>query len=104
MELLAVESSVTSRYQTTIPLEIRTALGLEKNDKIHYALNERGEVVLSRVVQHVDPSIGVFLSLIDQDLENGKSVSSLSTLNPIGLELTTGMDVDLDSELLDDED
>lgn len=104
MELLAVESSVTSRYQTTIPQEIRTALGLEKNDKLHYGLNERGEVVLSRVAQHTDPSIGAFLSLIAQDLEAGQSVGSLSLLDPAGLDLTAGMEIDLDSELLDDED
>ncbi len=48
-------------------------------------------------------TLQVKLSQIDRDIENNKSVSSLSALNLIGLELTAGMDVDLDSELIDDE-
>ncbi len=34
----------------------------------------------------------------------GESLMSISELNPLGLELTDGMNVDLDSELVDDED
>lgn len=37
------------------------------------------------------------------DIEIGESLMSISDLNPLGLELTSGMDLDLDSELADDD-
>ncbi len=37
-------------------------------------------------------------------IDIGEPLMSISELNPLGLELTDGMNVDLDSELVDDED
>lgn len=45
---LEVESTLTDRYQTTVPETVRRALGLGKRDKIHYTIRPGGEVVLSR--------------------------------------------------------
>jgi len=42
---LDVESTLTDRYQTTVPETVRRALKLGKRDKIHYTIRPGGEVV-----------------------------------------------------------
>jgi bifunctional DNA-binding transcriptional regulator/antitoxin component of YhaV-PrlF toxin-antitoxin module len=66
---LDVESTLTDRYQTTVPETVRRALRLGKRDKIHYSIRPNGEVVLSRVeIIHDDPAIGSFLNLLEADI------------------------------------
>ena len=45
---MQVESTLTDRYQTTVPETVRRALRLGKRDKIHYTIRSDGEVVLTR--------------------------------------------------------
>ncbi len=45
---LEVESTLTDRYQTTVPETVRRVLRLGKRDKIHYTIRPNGEVVLTR--------------------------------------------------------
>ncbi|MBK1736325.1 regulator, partial [Halorhodospira abdelmalekii] len=45
---LEAESTLTARYQTTVPETVRRALQLSKRDKIHYHIRANGEVVLTR--------------------------------------------------------
>ena len=45
---LEVESTLTDRYQTTVPETVRRALRLGKRDKISYTIRPDGEVVLTR--------------------------------------------------------
>ena len=60
---LEVESTLTDRYQTTVPETVRRALQLNKRDKIHYSIRPSGEVVLSRAEHSEDdPAISQFLS------------------------------------------
>lgn len=68
--ILEVESTLTDRYQTTVPETVRRALGLNKRDKIHYRIQPDGEVVLSRVApaEDEDPALSAFLSFLAQDL------------------------------------
>ena len=74
------ESTLTDRYQTTIPDPIRKALGLNKRDKIFYTLEPDGRVVISRADQtENDPIIGQFLNFLAQDIE--KNPQHLQTLN-----------------------
>lgn len=40
-----VESTLTDRYQTTVPEAVRRALHLGKRDTIHYSIGAGGEVV-----------------------------------------------------------
>ncbi|TAL82637.1 MAG: hypothetical protein EPN62_04060 [Candidimonas sp.] len=40
--ILEVESTLTDRYQTTVPETVRRALGLDKRDKIHYTIRPHG--------------------------------------------------------------
>src|SRR3569832_1590888 len=58
-----VESTLTDRYQTTVPESVRRALRLGKRDKIHYTIRHSGEVVLTRAEASDgdDPVLGSFL-------------------------------------------
>lgn len=69
---LEVESTLTDRYQTTVPETVRRALKLRKRDKIHYAIRQTGEVVLTRApdVEHGDPVLGQFLNFLASDIAN----------------------------------
>ena len=42
---LEVESTLTDRYQTTVPETVRRALQLSKRDKIHYTIRAGGEEI-----------------------------------------------------------
>ena len=67
---LEVESTLTDRYQTTVPETVRRALRLGKRDKIHYAIRPSGEVVLTRAAasEGDDPVLGQFLGFLARDM------------------------------------
>jgi antitoxin PrlF len=67
---LEVESTLTDRYQTTVPETVRRALKLGKRDKIHYSIRPSGEVVLTRVEASGgdDPVLGQFLGFLAADI------------------------------------
>jgi antitoxin PrlF len=69
---LEAESTLTDRYQTTVPETVRRALRLGKRDKIHYSIRPGGQVVLSRAqsVEGDDPVLGEFLSFLARDIAN----------------------------------
>ena len=69
-ENLQVESTLTDRYQTTVPEIIRLALRLGKRDKIRFSIRPNGEVVLSRSGRSEadDPVLGAFLAFLARDL------------------------------------
>ncbi len=104
---LEVESTLTDRYQTTVPETVRRALRLGKRDKIHYTIRPGGEVVLSRVdaADDDDPVLGKFLGFLARDMashpERMRAVdaSFLKRLQS----LTSGIEVDLDSPLSPDD-
>ncbi len=67
-----LESSLTDRYQTTVPARIRKALGLTKRDKLQWLLDDSGGVRLSRKSreepEHVDPVLEAWLGFIERDI------------------------------------
>ena len=67
---LEVESTLTDRYQTTVPETVRRALKLSKRDKIQYTIRPGGEVVLTRVdaTEDNDPVLGQFLGFLARDM------------------------------------
>lgn len=67
---LDVESTLTDRYQTTVPETVRRALRLGKRDKIRYTIRPSGEVVLTRAEasEGDDPVLGQFLGFLARDL------------------------------------
>ena len=100
---LEVESTLTERYQTTVPEIVRRALQLGKRDKIHYAIRANGEVVLSRVTttEGDDPALGAFLEFLARDI-----ATNPQRLVPVDEEfveriwsVVDGIDVDLDAPL-----
>ena len=68
--ILEVESTLTDRYQTTVPETVRRALQLGKRDKIHYTIRPGGEVVLTRAesTEEDDPVLGAFLGFLSRDI------------------------------------
>jgi antitoxin PrlF len=65
-----VESTLTDRFQTTVPQSVRQALRLGKRDKIHYTIRPNGEVVLTRAAprENDDPALAPFLDFLARDL------------------------------------
>jgi antitoxin PrlF len=100
------ESTLTDRYQTTIPEPVRKALGLNKRDKISYVIQLDGTVLISRVEQsEVDPVLGGFLNFLAQDMQNTpQNLQAVSSeLVSHVQSLVTGVEIDLDASLLDED-
>ena len=100
---LESESTLTDRYQTSVPETVRRALKLGKRDKIHYSIRPDGAVVTSRVTQteEEDPVIREFLGFLAEDL--AKQPERIKTISPEWVEriqsLVRGIDVDFDTPL-----
>jgi antitoxin PrlF len=98
------ESTLTDRYQTTIPDPVRKVLGLNKRDKICYTIQADGQVVISRADQsESDPILGQFLDFLARDIQNNPqhiqaiSPDLFSRVQP----LISEVDLDLDAPLSD---
>jgi antitoxin PrlF len=67
-----LESSLTDRYQTTVPARVRKLLGLGKRDKLEWILDESGGVRVSKRIQadleHTDPSVDAWLEFLAKDM------------------------------------
>ncbi len=101
------DSTLTNRYQTTIPEMVRKALSLKKRDKIRYTLHADGSIVISRVDQaENDPVLAQFLTFLANDMsQNPKNVSSIGAdLVERILPLVSDIEIDLDSPLSDEDD
>ena len=104
---IEVESTLTDRYQTTVPETVRRALRLGKRDKIHYTIRPGGEVVLTRVdaTEVDDPVLGQFLDFLARDIashpERLQAIDS-NFVQRIQL-LTGGTEIDLDASLSADD-
>lgn len=99
---LCSESTLTDRYQTTVPESVRKALGLKKRDKIRYAIQSDGQVVISRVDQtESDPLLGQFLKFLAKDIEkNPQHLQAISSdLVDRAWSLVAEVDLDLDASV-----
>ncbi len=105
LSTLATESTLTDRYQTTVPETVRRALRLGKRDKILYTIRPNGEVVLTHAgtVEKDDPLLSQFLTFLVSDMVghpdklhavNAELVQSIQSL-------TAGVKVVLDEALQD---
>jgi antitoxin PrlF len=105
--VLQSESTLTDRYQTTIPDTVRKALGLNKRDKIAYTIQSDGQVILSRVseAEETDPVLEAFLNFLAQDMsENPQRLQALSTEWASKIQsLVTDVEIDLDAPLSDED-
>lgn len=72
MLAIEVESTLTDRYQTTVPDTVRRALRLSKRDKIHYSIQPDGAVMLTRAspkkLEKNDPLLDTFLHFLENDM------------------------------------
>lgn len=77
--LVSAESTLTDRYQTTIPEVVRKALGLGKRDKLEFLLDETGAVRIKKAEEeHSDPALSGFLNLLAKDIdENPQNLREL---------------------------
>ena len=101
--IIKAESTLTDRYQTTIPESVRRVLNLDKRDKIAYSINGKGKVVLSRVCtdEQDDPVLGGFLEFLAHDIaHHPERLQSLDANFVKRLDDLVGdVDVDLDAPL-----
>lgn len=104
---LEVESTLTDRYQTTVPEMVRRRLRLGKRDKVHYSIRPNGEVVLSRaeVSEVDDPVLGQFLNFLSRDMaEHPERLQALDASFVQRLQsISMGIEVDLDAPLSTDD-
>lgn len=104
---LEVESTLTDRYQTTVPETVRRALRLGKRDKIHYTIRPGGEVVLTRAeaTEADDPVLGQFLSFMARDIaDHPERLQAVDAALVQRLEsLVAGVGIDLDAPLSADD-
>lgn len=106
---LVVQSTLTDRFQTTIPTAVRKALQLSKRDRIEFTIQGDGTVLLSRVeAEQDDPVLGEFLSFLAHDVQaRPEQIQPLSKATKDRVDdLVSGVDVNLNDSLeqsLDDE-
>ncbi|MCU7905357.1 MAG: type II toxin-antitoxin system PrlF family antitoxin [Candidatus Thiodiazotropha sp. (ex Epidulcina cf. delphinae)] len=103
---LTVESTLTDRYQTTVPESVRRALHLGKRDKIRFSLQPDGRVVLTRANDsEADPLLGQFLGFLAKDIaKHPQHVHALSAdLAERVQSLVGDVEIDLESPLPDDD-
>jgi len=104
---LEAESTLTDRYQTTVPDVVRRALKLGKRDKIHYTVRPDGEVVLTRASSAPgdDPVLGEFLAFLARDIAaHPERLRSLDAGLVKRIEaIVGGVEIDLDAALPDED-
>lgn len=95
-------STLTDRYQTTIPASIRRALNLTKGDRIRYSLDASGRVYIEPIpADGSDTALGPFLDLLAADIR--ARPTALVSVGPALVAqmqaLVEGVDIDLDTAL-----
>jgi len=104
--VLVTESTLTERFQTTVPSSVRQALHLSKKDKIKYVIQADGNVLMTRAESSDgDPVLGEFLSFLASDMQqHPEKLKRLTASMRHSVEvLVDGVDIDLDAPLLDED-
>ena len=98
-------STLTDRFQTTVPKTIRKALSLKKGDKLHYHQEANGRVYLAALPNfEADPVLEAFLKLLADDIAaNPQRLASADQilLNSVAV-LVADVEVDMDNVVCDD--
>lgn len=101
-------STLTERYQTTVPSGVRKVLGLNKGDKLYYRSDNKGRIYLENATSdHRDPALGPFLDLLAADMAaNPRRLAPLdAALIARIAALTEGVDLgDIDAALSPEDD
>ncbi len=99
---IQLQSTLTDRYQTTVPETVRRALKISKRDRIQYTIKPDGEVVIARAdPEGEDPALGNFLEFLAADIAaNPQHLVALDSALVEQLQtLTKSVDIDLDQPL-----
>ena len=102
--LLITESTLTDRYQTTVPDAVRKTLQLSKREKIRYTIQLDGNVLLSRVNQDEDGlTLGNFLTFLANDTQTNPQRLETATPEQISRiqHFVDNIEVNLDMSLDD---
>ncbi len=105
--MLKGESTLTSRYQTTIPQVVRNTLGLDKNDKLLYTIQKDGSVLLSKSDEHEEDNVlKDFLNFLANEISNNpQNVKSVdSKIVQKAQNLVSEVAIDMDAPLADQDD
>ncbi len=98
-----IESTLTDRYQTTVPDAVRRTLKLRKRDRIRYVVRPDGAVLLTRAESagENDPVMGKFLAFLAHDMKtHPERIRGVSlTLVRRARSLVRGVKIDLDAPL-----
>lgn len=104
---LEVESTLTDRYQTTVPETVRRALKLGKRDKIHYSILSDSVVLMTRAARakDEDPVLIPFLDFLARDIaRHPERLRAVDTGLVQRLQsLVGGVEVNLDAPLSADD-
>ena len=105
--LMVSESTLTDRYQTTVPNAVRKALNLSKREKIRYTIQSDGNVLLSRASHdETDPALGNFLAFLAKDIQqNPQRLQAITSDLVVRIQdLVDGVEIDLNTSLDDEDD
>ena len=104
--LLRAESTLTDRYQTTIPEAVRKSLGLSKRDRLCYTIEADGRVAISRAEPaESDPVLEKFLTFLELNIDRNphQIVAVDPNLVASARALVRDVEVDLDAPLADED-
>jgi antitoxin PrlF len=103
---LETESTLTERFQTTVPSSVRRALHLGKKDKIRYVIQADGNVLMTKVEKtEDDPVMNKFLSFLANDMQQHPENLQQLTANMRNTvqSLIENVELDLDAPLSDED-
>lgn len=97
--------TITAKGQTTVPKSVRRALRVDCGGKIAFRVENDRVTVHNARREHVDPALGAFLKLIENDIAAGKRVHDLPRLLRTAMrQAAKTADVDIGEELTGDVD
>jgi antitoxin PrlF len=67
--VLEKESTIYRKGQTTVPLEVRNALGVGPGDTVKFRVESDGTVLVRKAEEDEDPVVGAFLAFLESDLQ-----------------------------------
>ena len=104
-EILQAESTLTDRYQTTIPDIVRKTLGINKRDKITYVINSDGTVIITRSESEEDSILAKFLDFLARDMEqNPQHIQPITSETRERVRsLVEDVEINLDAPLSDED-
>ncbi len=67
--VLEKESTIYRKGQTTVPLEVRNALGVGPGDTVTFRVESDGTVLVRKAEEDEDPVVEAFLTFLESDVQ-----------------------------------